>query len=460
MSGDLELRKQRNRACLLGASTAIGLRLTNLLGTLASSYFLLPYLGAPTYGLWATLISLCHLFTLGNLGLGLGLTTKLASCREDDEKITVATSGLLMSIAMSLILASGVLLLQNYQTVIGTPYVTTPDASKITKGQVLLWAAAGGSLAIILNTGSSILSGLQKTHIDNLLKIPAGLGFLITVFFLPHSGYQPREIFAITALLTTTTALLPCAWAITKGYVRFQKKHIKPAIGRHLLALGTTFFILQLCTSLIQQTGTVLVANSLSPADAAKYDIAWKLSIVPLSISSIAYSALWPAMGDAIKATDIGWLKRVLWNCCFLTFIIWIPFGFLSVVFGPPIIGVIFKGQVTPPKALVVFIALTVLIRSIQIPFSLLLNAAGCTRFTFLGLMLQTFAFILLTYFLFRPLGATAIPAAEFISHVTTLFPITLLGVKRKLSELNTSLAHTIPGNDDYSPVTCESLKA
>jgi O-antigen/teichoic acid export membrane protein len=431
-------RASRNRAWLLGAGTSVVNRGLNLLVTFVSSCLLLPYLGAESYGLWATLISIGNLVAMGNLGLGLAITTKLPLCENDEESKTFATSGFILSGIFSVGVGVVALFSCTYFNLAGN-IVKATDKQSVLHNPAILWAISGGCLAIFLNTGSSVLAGHQKTHLDNALKIPSSLALAIATWLLVAFKCSTQNVFAITLFLTTTTALLPLCWSIYSGKICFKKKYIHFSPALKLAALGVSFFLLQSCVAIIQQSGVILIANYDSLESAGEYDIAWKLSTIPGSVSLIAFSALWPVFGSAIKAKDLEWIKTTLARAYKFSFLVWAPYAIFTYMFGDKILAWLFGQTAGPPRSFFLAIAITVLFRMVNVPLAYFLNAAACTKYTFIGVFLQVVIFFLVVRVAITPLGPIAIPLAESLSYALTLLPISLYAVKRKLSDLEST---------------------
>ena len=208
------------------------------------------------------------------------------------------------------------------------------------------------------------------------------LGLIAILIVIALRGGLPWLVLAMAGAPTLATAI--------NGVYLFGYKHswLRPAWGaatraaaKHILSLGSLFFVLQVASAVGYQSNTIIIAQMLGADQVTQYAIPMKLFSFITVILGFVLAPLWPAYGEAVARHDIRWIKKTLSRSVALTLFVALPLVCLFVVLGRPLIHLWVGSGVTPSTLLLVGIGLWTLIYAVMNTIAMFLNGINVIRF-------------------------------------------------------------------------------
>lgn len=273
------------------------------LGFVASGV-LIRALGAERYGAWATLTSLLAWIQLSDFGVGYALKNRIAGAAKPGEILKLVCGVFQFYGLIAVAVVAVFLLLGRFLNIVRQYEVET----------YILYI--GTAIFFPLTIGSAILQGLRKNSISTLMSFLQSICWMICVLLLAWVGTSLALLCLLNISLVLLTGLGQCALGI-KALVSdiqesatefFNFRNMRLAFP--LCAIGIRFISLQLSGVILFSLGTYLTYSNLSSAEAAKYDILFKIFQIPLTFFNVVVSVYWVEIARSIALNDRKALKR------------------------------------------------------------------------------------------------------------------------------------------------------
>lgn len=318
----------RYRRVAFTAATSLAAKSVTLLTAVALLPVSFRYLGAERYGLWMTITSFVLFLGFADLGVGNGLTVRIAQADGADDKDRCAV---LVSAAFYFLLPLSIGLLAvsawaihaiDLPTLYG---VRSPLASSEASNATLYLLActfAAMPLSVVLR----VETGFQQGFVADLWNAAGNLlGLIAVILVIRQGGGLPAMVLAMAGMPQVVTAF---NWINQFFFVsptlkpRLRLFHTQIAIG--LLAMGGLFF-LQQCFGLIYYVSdNLVIARTMGSTEVARYAVVQRLFSLGFVTQYLAMP-LWPAFGEALSRRDFAWASQTARRAIALTILI----GFL-----------------------------------------------------------------------------------------------------------------------------------
>ena len=271
----------------------------------------LQQLGVVGYGAWSAALSLTAIAGFADLGLGVGLMTRLAGAlaKKDYIQARVLTSTTYGVTTIVFLILMGVLWLSinwvDWASVIGGRGDTHRNVVLITLSIFLL--------NIVVNLIVRIQYASQQIGLSNLWQSAASVaGVLGVLTAVGLDVTAPLFVFLAGASQTFVLALN------TMFFFRFGKgRDFRPslrffAIGesRELVSLGSRFLLISFLMALSTSLDSFIIGNAAGLEVVATYAVPARIFGVVSVIASAFSIPLWPAHVDALNSGDYSWVRR------------------------------------------------------------------------------------------------------------------------------------------------------
>jgi len=316
------LRAERLRKASWSVGVTYLARAISIGVSLVSVPLALNYLGQERYGLWLTLNSIIAYLNIADLGLGAGLRNRVAEARGHDQ---AEQTGRLVSTAFATMLAGGLGI-----AVLGAALTwLAPLGQWFHISTVQIEWELRSTLSVIVLTFAYLLpvrmitsaqDGFQESYLGGLWSIGGSLMSLVALLLV--IALQGNMIMlALASFLLAQLMNLANIWHFFKRHpeARLSWNKIEPAIIRPLFALGWQFFVLQIYTVILWQTGNLVIAFRRGANEVVPYAIAFRLIWIPLSLLISVPQALWPAYAEATARGDWEWTRATYQRTTVLT---------------------------------------------------------------------------------------------------------------------------------------------
>jgi O-antigen/teichoic acid export membrane protein len=374
---------RRYHSILRGGATALLAKTVATVAALATVPLTLRYLGAERYGLWATLFSTLSWLSLADIGLSNGLMNALSHAFGHDrrdlarEYVSTAFWGLsAMALVLALVLALGYGRIDWLQLMhLHDPRVADEFAVAITL------AAALFVLNLPLTIVGRICIAMQRPELANFWSIATTLGGLVgllTAIALEGSLGALVVGFSGGQLLVAGASAL---WLFTRQY-----PHLAPGLqisrssARRVFGVSSAFFIAQLATLLLFQSGNFIVAHNLGPREVTPYQVTWLLALYVQVPQQLIGTSIWAAIGEAYARGDLSWIRRLVRRYAVTAIAVCIPLVVVMITVGDRLIELWAGAAARPSRELLTWMALWASELVLMQPLTAVLGGTGKLR--------------------------------------------------------------------------------
>jgi O-antigen/teichoic acid export membrane protein len=375
----LERRNQRDRALWHSISSGAGVRVVTLVLTLLSVAVSVRSLGDTAFGVVATLGTMIGLTGFADLGLGLGLMTRLAqSLGEDDEAalkplVSSALASLSALGALVAIIGSASIVVLPWDVLLGSPALTNASIN----ASVVIFAISVG-LAIPASIGQRILLGTQQGAVANAWSLAASIAQFGVVI---AAAWRDAPIWAFVAATISTPVLVACvqsAWVLNRAsHLRPERSHVSRDVARRLMRVGVLFFALNLAVAAAYQSDTLIVSAVRGASSAAVFAIGLRMFGAVSGLFGASLQQLWPALAEALARGDLEWTRCRFKQVLIISTASLAAVSGLLVAFGQPVARVWVGESLVPPLGLLIAFAAWTVYAHAMSQCSVLLNAGG-----------------------------------------------------------------------------------
>jgi O-antigen/teichoic acid export membrane protein len=435
---------RRRRGIVQGFVTGLGSRGVGFLVSFLSVPLTIGYLGKERYGVWILLSSLLAWVRLADLGVSPGLrtaiTSALGSGRPDLVRILLSTAfALLCTIAAVLgLLAAVAWPWINWVALFG---ITTEEA-RAEIGPAIATSIGFFLLAFPLSITAVTYDALQQGKLQNYWGMAGNIASLVALIVVTrfHGGLV-RLVMVIsgTGLIVN---ILSSIWLFARYKPLFapRPQAVQISSVRRLLNSGGTFFLIQIVSLIIFQTGNFIVAKFTGSTNVPSYSLTYTLFSYSYLPQTILFNYLWVAYADAIARRDIEWvartLKRVLSFSLGFTLAVVVPLIFIA----RPFIQFWTRNAVMPPFDLVYWMAAWSMINAFCSPIACVLAAADHMKAQLIYAAVAAAVSIVLSIVLIKSWGVSGVIAGTVISYLIVVCGPTSIDTHLLLRKLRNAL--------------------
>jgi len=375
----LERRSQRDRALWHSISSGAGVRVVTLALTLLTVAVSVRSLGDTAFGVVATLGTMIGLTGFADLGLGLGLMTRLAQSAGEDnpDAVKPLVSSALASLgalgALVAVVGTSSIFVLPWNVLLGSPGL--PAAA--INASVVIFAVSVG-LAIPASIGQRVLLGTQQGAVANIWSLAASIAQFAAVIAV---AWRDGPVWAFVAATISTPILVAClqsAWVFRRAsHLRPGRSHVSRDVVRHLLRFGGLFFALNLAVAAAYQSDTLITSAVLGASSAAVFAIALRMFGAASGLFATSLQQFWPALAEALARGDLEWTKRRFKQVLTISTALLTAAAGLLVAIGQPLARIWVGESLVPPLGLLVAFAAWTVYAHAMSQCGTLLSAAG-----------------------------------------------------------------------------------
>lgn len=426
----------RDRSLRRGLLGALVFRVASALGPLLVVPLALESLGAPTYGVWLTIMSLTAFFAFGDLGLGNLLMTRLAGLDpESDEDsatirrwlassyfltgaIAVGASALVMLVGFALpwprILSLPqtwtvrwifVIAVGSFALNIVASLVVRIQLAFQQSGSSYLWQSAGPALSLVMAAWVTAADGPALMLVAGVSAAPVVVNVVnTTVWFRRHSAIRParRDVY----LQQATVAI--------RG--------------------GLEFVVIGILMAVASNLDVMLIPQFFDPAEVTEYAVPWRLFSQVGLVLSLLSIPFWAASADALRRGDRTWVMRRARSMALVNLAVIVPLSCIIVLFGDPLFDLWLSGQLQVNPVLLAGFGTWWMVMAVVYPYFMVQNGAGVLRPQMVG-----WAAFLAISLIGKPValslsGFVVLPWLSVLTYLVTVLPSAAVGYRRSIS--------------------------
>jgi len=392
---------------------------------------LLRYIGPERFGMWTTIWSIGIWALLANLGLHNALMTHLGQIASTDRPragrilgtsfiLVGGLSGVLM--ALTAVVGphldwSAILNVHGDRAVQESASVTVAALMMALLG---LPASLGGSALLACRRGKAAYLASTAAHILCVL--------LVMLAIAGHWGMVTLAVIImsppVTAGALQWVLLLTGSNALPMG--RYDSEE-----SRGLLSIGMSFFVLELFTIGLMQSGSLIIAQTQGAAAVTPYAAMYRLIGLVLAVYMVLVFAYWPAFGDAAKLGDHRWFNRALKWSLMKTLGVWCVAGTAIFVLGDWFILWWLGEEALPTQSLKIWMIVFIGLHGLLLWLTTPLKGVGRLRSQLTSGAAMMAIFIPLAVWLCDRYGAAGVPIAQSAVILLIGLPINGSGIHR-----------------------------
>lgn len=426
---------RRSTSVVRGVAAALLGRGLYVLAPLVTIPLALQHLGASGYGAWAAALSLTAFTSFADLGLGVGLMTRLAGALADNDRERariLVTSAYGFATAIIAFLIGGLWLSSawiNWASLIGGDSERDEAIVLITLTIFLLNVVAG----LIVR----VQYAAQQVALSNVWQSAASLMGIVGVVAAVMIDVSAPVFVLLAGAGQTAVSILNAVWffAIGSGQpYRPLPRAFRGAEARSLIGLGSRFLVISALISLTMATDPLIIGHAEGLEAAAEYAVPAKIFGVLATVVSALSIPLWTANVDALRVGDLAWVRRITVRMTMLSSGSILVFGTTAVLFAPWAISTWLGGRLETSSILLWGLAAVAMVQAVAAPLFMVQNAAEVLRPQTIGYVLMLLV-LPVKWMVVVAYGAEWIPWVTAVGYGLFIWPVAIVGFRHALRD-------------------------
>ncbi|MEU8331315.1 oligosaccharide flippase family protein [Micromonospora sp. NPDC048839] len=425
----------RARRLLSWIATAALSRAVSALVPLVLLPVTLSYLGTDLYGLWAAVLAVTGMVAFADLGVGLGLMTRLAPCRVDGDSDTARryVSSAYAAVCGVALPTCGLLWLLGGFVPWPLLFNATGTAARDAH-LVALVCLTAFLLNIPLSLVARVQYAYQQVAASNVWQATASALSLPLALGAVYAKLPPIAVIASIAVAPLLVNIANTVW--TFGW---RLPHLAPRPRfvdgrgvRELFGLGGMFFLVTLIMVLADNADPLIIAHLLGLASVTAYAVPARLFNQLGALVTLVNQPLWPMHGEALARGDLDWIRRTVRRMTIVSTLIALLPSTILVLFGEQILAAWLPISIGDRSLLLGLACWWIVLAAIS-PRFMVQNAAGVVRPQLCGYLLYLPLSIVGKLLGVHWWGVAAAPYAAVVIYTVTVVPAAVFGYRRAL---------------------------
>jgi O-antigen/teichoic acid export membrane protein len=383
MSASEPRSHQRTRRSLLAGAAIVLARATTVVCGAALVPSLLSALGTERFARWSLVTGFSTLLAFADLGLGSSLVTALARAaaepplRRREQLSTAYLAALILGFVYAALGLGAHAILSSRAG--GPPGQWDMPAET---SDTLLTFALVFAASVPLGLVGRVRLGLQEGHVAAGFQTVGTLVGFVAVWLGLRFGLSLPWLVGIHTGAPVLFAALDTLYLLRRHpQLAPRADAARSAVAGELWQLGALFFSLQLAMAAAFASDGLVAAFLLGPEAVAAVAVHAQPFTWFAGVASVFFVALWPAYADALGRGERVWVAATLRRSLVLSTGGTVLLGLVTVGAGPLLFALWLGDGFSADRGLLVPLALTCVATTVGSALSMVLNAAGETRF-------------------------------------------------------------------------------
>ena len=266
------------------------------------------------YGVWLVILSIITWFYIMDFGISNSLRNLLTEAvqNKDEKRIShlIYTTYLIMLIPLIILLLVGLIVnnIMNWSEILnvkGEP----EQVNRLLQISFLLFP-----FVFYLNTISYIYHSFFKYYIVNILQF---LNLFINCVVIYVLSFQQDGSVVTMGIIYFSINILVYLIATFYFFIRHKKLHIlsfenyEKKLIKPLLSMGISFFILDISSILLYNSGPLIISSFFNPIIAINFQLPYKLLTIFVTLSHIILTPLWTLIITQMTKKNYKEIKNV-----------------------------------------------------------------------------------------------------------------------------------------------------
>lgn len=358
-------------------------------------------LGAYENGVWLTISSLLLWIDNLDVGLGNGLRNKLAASLAVGDTLGArravsSTLAMLVGIILPvlLVLVAVIAASDTYDFLNVDPNLVGRLDLTLTLSVIFVCST------FVFKFIGNFYMGLQLPAVNNLLVALGRTLSLLGTCGIWLSGVHSLLLVAVVntaAPFLVYLASYPVTFVRRYPELRPKWNFVTKAGVKDLFDLGVKFFLLQVSGIVLFMTTNILISRFFSPEMVTPYQIAYNYFQVLLFVLTIVCGPYWSATTDAYNRGDFAWIRQANRTLDRLTAFI-VALAMLMVLVSKWVFAIWVGSEVHVPTVMMLLVAAYVLILTVSMRYSYVLNGFGTLRLQLIFTVTAAVLYVVLAF--------------------------------------------------------------
>ncbi|MEG9436454.1 lipopolysaccharide biosynthesis protein [Edaphobacter sp. HDX4] len=368
---------RRYRSMVVNGCTSLVAKAGTLVITLVVSPLAYRYLGPEQFGLWMTMTSFVLFMTFADLGIGNGLTMRIAEANgREDRQFAIRQISCAFYLLCAICVLFSSIAFACFRSVRWTKFyglTSTSMGREAALSTLILMLCTAANMP--LGIAPRVQLGYQRGFIPDLWNGLANILVLIgSIFVVIYKG----DLALLVLVFGGMPVLMTLCNFITEFAIRNPSLRPRAALfdmreGLQLAGIGFLFFVQQCFGLIYYASDNIVIAKTMGATSVAQYALVQRLFSLGL-ITQYMVAPLWPAIGEARARADYAWAARATKRAIIGGSVFSVALSTLLLLASRPIIKMWFKVDPGPIDSLRVGFALWVVVAGYIATMNALLN--------------------------------------------------------------------------------------
>jgi O-antigen/teichoic acid export membrane protein len=305
-------------------------------------------MGSDAFGAYLVMSSLVSWLGLAAVGVGPGLTQRIAVATANDDAAAQATafSSSVALCGLFVFLVAATVLILARAAIPGEQGLSGITADVRTAALVLLLVTA---MQVWLSVIEAAQLGHQEQFFSNVFQ-SAGLMSVLVILLAAGHGLVTVTAFVVVTTCPPLVAKIANAalYVARRRYLLSRQFSIREAAG--VLSTSIAFAAVSLGATASQQLGFLWLAFVAGPAATVPLGVMFRLNAAASGVVALLTQPLWPAVADAVARHDLAWARLAYRRASQLTASYAVAYGVGLVAVGRVFVRVWTGAEVDVPE--------------------------------------------------------------------------------------------------------------
>lgn len=313
-----------NKGIIKNIGVSMVMKPISLVLSLVYTAMALSFLGEEKYGIWVIILNIVSWINYFDIGIGNGLRNKLAEAyaKEDYKSAQAYVSTACMG--TSVISLCFCIIITLIWKLFGLSSFFNLDTSGENANIVIFISVFFVCVNFVLALSKTSAYAIQQPGLTSVTAVIGQLLQIIVLFTL--SLFLQQNLMAV-AVMYGVASLFDNV--ILYFLITHNHKYLRPKLSlidirymKPLLAMGIGFFVMQICSLVLNTTDNLLISNLYGSADVTPYDMVYKCFSMFVQVHAIIIMPMWSAYTVASTNNDLAWIKKTMCKVNLITLVL------------------------------------------------------------------------------------------------------------------------------------------
>ena len=367
-----------NKRIIKNIGISMVMKPISMLLSLVYTPLALAFLGDAKYGIWVIILNIVSWINYFDIGIGNGLRNKLAEAIALDDKKSAqkyVSTAYLGTTLISVVFCIVVTLIWN---ILGLSKFFNLTVADENTNLIIFISVFFVSVNFVLSLSKTSAYAIQQPGIISVVSV-IGQVFQIAIVFIISRIFN-QSLFAI-AIMYGIVSLFDSV--VIYGIVTRKHPYLIPRVSnarkeymKPLLTLGAGFFVLQICSLVLNTTDNLLISNLYGSAEVTPYSMVYKVFNMVVQIHAIIIMPMWSAYTEAATRKDMVWIRKTMRRINLITALLSVGV-IIGIFLFEPLAAIWLQKRLVYGKPLIITVAIYMIAQMIGNNYSSFLCGVG-----------------------------------------------------------------------------------